>query len=52
MRKSGLTGDEAYVLAKRGKTTEDLDPIKKELAQLNDDLDELVKCHIPHGMCE
>ena len=38
MRKSGLTGDEAYVLAKRGKTTEDLDLLKKELDQLKDDL--------------
>lgn len=31
MRKSGLTGDEAYVLSKHGKTTEDLDPLKKKL---------------------
>lgn len=29
MRKSGLTGDEAYVLSKHGKTTEDLGPLKK-----------------------
>lgn len=38
MRKSGLTGDEAYALLKHGKTTEDLDPLKKELAQLKGDL--------------
>lgn len=38
MRKSGLTGDEAYVLAKRWKTTEDLDPIKKEIGQLKSDI--------------
>lgn len=31
MRKSGLTGDEAYILAKHGKTTEDLGPLKKKL---------------------
>lgn len=31
MRKSGLTGDEAYILSKRGKTTEDLGPLKKKL---------------------
>ena len=39
MRKSGLTGDEAYILSKRGKTTEDLGPLKKELGQLKEDLD-------------
>lgn len=38
MRKSGLTGDEAYILSKRGKTTEDLGPLKKELDQLKEDL--------------
>lgn len=38
MRKSGLTGDEAYALSKHGKTTEDLGPLKKELDQLKDDL--------------
>lgn len=38
MRKSGLTGDEAYVLAKRGKTTEDLGPLKKEIDLLREDL--------------
>lgn len=38
MRKSGLTGDEAYVLSKHGKTTEDLGPLKKELDQLKEDI--------------
>lgn len=38
MRKSGLTGDEAYALSKRRKTTEDLGPLKKELGQLKEDL--------------
>lgn len=38
MRKSGLTGDEAYVLAKHGKTTEDLGPLKKEIGLLKEDL--------------
>lgn len=38
MRKSALTGDEAYILSKHGKTTEDLGPLKKELGQLKEDL--------------
>lgn len=38
MRKSGLTGDEAYVLSKHGKTTEDLGPLKKEVSSLKEDL--------------
>lgn len=38
MRKSGLTGDEAYVLAKHGGTTEDLDPLKKEIGLIKEDL--------------
>lgn len=38
MRKSGLTGDEAYVLAKHGKATEDLGPLKKEIGLLKEDL--------------
>lgn len=38
MRKSGLTGDEAYILSKHGKATEDLGPLKKELGQLKKDL--------------
>ena len=37
MRKSGLTGDEAYVLSKHGKTTEDLGPLKKEIGLLKED---------------
>lgn len=41
MRKSGLTGDEAYALSKHGKTTEDLDPIKKEIGKLKEDLNNL-----------
>ena len=39
MRKSGLTGDEAYILSKHGKVTEDLDPLKKEIGKLKEDLD-------------
>lgn len=39
MRKSGLTGDEAYVLSKHGKTAEDLGPLKKEIGLLKEDLD-------------
>lgn len=38
MRKSGLTGDEAYMLSKRGKTTEDLGPLKKEIGLIKEDL--------------
>lgn len=38
VRKSGLTGDEAYVLSKHGKTTEDLDPLKKEVSLIREDL--------------
>ena len=38
MRKSGLTGDEAYILSKHGKTTEDLDPLKKEIGLIKEDL--------------
>lgn len=38
MRKSGLTGDEAYALSKRRKTTEDLGPLKKEIGLLKEDL--------------
>ena len=40
MRKSGLTGDEAYVLSKHGKTTEDLGPLKKEIGLIKEDLGE------------
>lgn len=38
MRKSGLTGDEAYILSKHEKTTEDLGPLKKEIGLLKEDL--------------
>ena len=38
MRKSGLTGDEAYALSKRMGTTGDLGPLKKELGKLKEDL--------------
>lgn len=38
MRKSGLTGDEAYVLSKHGETTEDLGPLKKEIGKIKEDL--------------
>lgn len=41
MRKSGLTGDEAYALSKHGKTTEDLGPLKKEIGKLKEDLADL-----------
>ena len=38
MRKSGLTGDEAYALSKHRGTTGDLGPLKKELDLLKEDL--------------
>lgn len=38
MRKSGLTGDEAYILSKHGKTTEDLGPLEKEISLIKEDL--------------
>ena len=41
MRKSGLTGDEAYALSKRRGTTEDLGPLKKEIGLLKEDIDNL-----------
>lgn len=37
MRKSGLTGDEAYILSKHGKATEDLGPLKKEISLIKED---------------
>lgn len=43
MRKSGLTGDEAYVLSKRRKTTEDLGPLKKEISLLKEDIGNIKK---------
>lgn len=33
MRKSGLTGDEAYVLSKHGKVSEDTDALRKEFTE-------------------
>lgn len=38
MRKSGLTGDEAYALSKRRGTTGDLGPLKKEIGLLKEAL--------------
>lgn len=38
MRKSGLTGDEAYILSKHGETPEDLGPLKKEIGLIKEDL--------------
>lgn len=38
MRKSGLTGDEAYALSKHRGTSGDLGPLKKELSLLKEDL--------------
>lgn len=38
MRKSGLTGDEAYILSKHGKTTEDLGPLKKEIGLIKEEM--------------
>lgn len=38
MRKSGLTGNEAYALSKRRGTSGDLGPLKKELSLLKEDL--------------
>ena len=41
MRKSGLTGDEAYALSKHMKTTEDLGSLKKEIGELKGDIAKL-----------
>lgn len=41
MRKSGLTGDEAYVLSKRRGTSGDLGPLKKEIGLIKEDLSNL-----------
>lgn len=38
MRKSGLTGDEAYALSKRRGTSGDLGPLKKEIGLIKEDL--------------
>lgn len=43
MRKSGLTGDEAYILSKHGETTEDLGPLKKEIGLIKEDIGNLNK---------
>lgn len=43
MRKSGLTGDEAYILSKHGKTAEDLGPLKKEIGSITEDLGNIGK---------
>lgn len=43
MRKSGLTGDEAYALSKRRGTIEDLGPLKKEIGLLKEDTTALQK---------
>lgn len=43
MRKSGLTGDEAYILAKHGETTEDLGPLKKEISLIKEELSNLLE---------
>ena len=41
MRKSGLTGDEAYALSKRRGTSGDLGPLKKEIGLIKEDLGNL-----------
>lgn len=41
MRKSGLTGDEAYALSKRRGTTGDLGPLKKEIGKLKEEIGKL-----------
>ena len=41
MRKSGLTGDEAYALSERRGTSGGLGPLKKELSLLKEDLDNI-----------
>lgn len=43
MRKSGLTGDEAYILSKHEETSGDLGPLKKELSLLKEDLDNKIE---------
>lgn len=47
MRKSGLTGDEAYILSKHGETVEDLGPLKKEIGKIKEDLG-YVKAELPN----
>lgn len=41
MRKSCLTGDEAYILSKHGGTSGDLGPLKKEIGLIKEDLGNL-----------
>ena len=41
MRKSGLTGDEAYALSKRRGTSGDLGPLKKEIGLIKEDLSKI-----------
>lgn len=43
MRKSGLTGDEAYILSKHGGTTGDLGPLKKEISLIKEELDNKIE---------
>lgn len=43
MRKSGLTGDEAYILSKHGKTTEDLGLLEKEISLIKEELSNLLE---------
>lgn len=43
MRKSGLTGDETYILSKHGGTTGDLGPLKKEISLIKEDTAALQK---------
>lgn len=43
MRKSGLTGDEAYILSKHGGTTGDLGPLKEEISLIKEDTTALQK---------
>lgn len=43
MRKSGLTGDEAYALSKRRGTSGDLGPLKKEISLIKEDLGNLLE---------
>lgn len=49
MRKSGLTGDEAYALSKRRGTSGDLGPLKKELSLLKEDIsNKITKFYAPN----
>lgn len=49
MRKSGLTGDEAYALSERRGTSGDLGPLKKEINKLKEDLsNKITKFYAPN----